>query len=220
MHNTIYAYINAPTLLGWAVNNPPKPEMIYRDGFHHQVAWMSELSRFAANAIDNLEPRVIQTHRSKSIVLPVPAILLGDPNGEWAIVMLRDNFHDINVAVVSNVPLIIDPSLVFTEMSRETYQAEKKRAYDYMGTTRVTEAQWEDGSWYGEWSAGSLVLKDNKIWVARRAFAEGISSVPGASTKPYSKGCTGFAMSFCDEHEATLARIGNLADAVRANLNP
>lgn len=219
MHNTLFAFINAPTLSAWVSANQPKPEMIWRDSALHQAEWMADLSRFATNTIDDVEPRVIQTHRSKSIDLPVPAILLGDPNREWAILMLRDNFHDTNVAVVANVPLGIDYSLVFFEMSRERYQEEKKRAMDYMGTERVPLAKWEDGSWYEEWSSGSLVLEGNRIWVARRAFAEGISRVPGVSTDAYTKDCTAFTMAFCDEHDATLARISNLVDAVWANLN-
>lgn len=216
-HPTLAAYEAAPTLSTWVSANLVKDEMLWRNSYQHQIEWMPSLASFSAHS----EPRVVATHRSKSIELPVPAILLGNPSSDWAVLMLRDNFYDVNVAVVSNVALAIDYSLVLTEMTREAYQAEKTRALEYMGKDRLTAAQWEDGSWYEEWASGSLAIEDGKIWRAGRCFAEGISRVPGACIDPYKRGATAFSVAINPNSEDDVIKfVGDLAAAVKTNLNP
>lgn len=55
-------------------------------------------------------PVVVSTHRSKSIVLPV--VRFGHRNGT---VLVRDNFHDLNVCVRWVFPPSLPPALVFDE---------------------------------------------------------------------------------------------------------
>lgn len=216
-HPTLTAYERAPTFSMWLAHTQPKDEMLWKGGFAAQAEWMPRLAVYGAHS----EPRVIATHRSKSIDLPVPAILIGNPSSEWAIMMVRDNFHDVNLGVVSSVPLTLDLGLVFEEMSREDYQAQKQRAQAY-GMPRVTDAQWEDGSWYSEWSNGELVLDNGKIWRAPRAFAEGISRVPGLEfADRYEHGCTSFTSVLqCGTVDDVIGHFAKIVLAVRDNLFP
>jgi hypothetical protein len=213
-NKTLVAYQDSPTLSKWLESNQPGDNMLWRSSAKHQAEWMVNLASFGLCG----EPRAIAVHRSKSIDLPVPAALIGNPEGNWAILMLRDNFYDVNVAVSANCPLTLDYGLLSVEMSAAEYQTEKKRAYDYMGVKGVTEAQWEDGSWYEEWSGGSLVCEDNKIWIVRRAFAEGISHVPGVSGEPYTHGCNSFTSVLPSHNNDVLVAFGALVDAVKACL--
>jgi hypothetical protein len=214
-HPTLTAYEAAPPLSMWLYANQPKDTMLWRGGFATQAEWMPRMSDYGVHS----EPRVVATHRSKSIDLPVPAILLGDPSKDWAVMMLRDNFHDVNVAVVSNVGLTLDLGLVLNEMSRDQYQAAKRRAQAYSGMNKTTAAQWEDGSWYRDWNGGTLIIENGKIWVAMSVFAEGIQRVPGVDTGHYKPGCKGFATFMNVEPDAVIDYFGRLAHAVAANLN-
>lgn len=221
-HPTLAAYEAAPTLSTWVSANLVKEEMLWRNSYQHQVEWMPSLASFSAHS----EPRVVATHRSKSIELPVPAILLGNPSSDWVVLMLRDNFYDVNVAVVSNAALSIDYSIVLTEMTHEAYHKEKARALEYMGKDpvtkdRITEAEWRSGAWYEKWASGSLAIEDGKIWRAGRAYAEGISRVPGACIDPYKRDCKAFSVAINPTSEDDVIKfVGDLASAVKTNLNP
>lgn len=213
-HPTLTAYEAAPPLSMWLAHNHPSDTMYWKGGFAAQTEWMPRLAAYGAHS----EPRVLATHRSKSIELPVPAILIGNPSSEWAVLMLRDNFHDVNLGVVSNVPLTIPLDLVFSEMSREQYQTAKKRAQDSKMMGRITDAQWEDGSWYDEWSSGELVLDNGKIWLAQRAFSEGISRVPGIADRRYEHKCTSFVTVLHGSNpDELLEHLARIANAVRTN---
>jgi hypothetical protein len=213
-HPTLTAYASAPPLGMWLEANQPGQTMLWRDGFQHQVQWMAKIAPFGVH----MEPRVLATHRSKSIDLPVPAILLGNPASEWAVAMLRDNLHDVNVAVVSNVPLTIDHALVSEQLTREEYQSSKQRAKDSRMMGRITDAQWEDGSWLREWSGASVTIEDGKIWVSYTAFAEGISRVPGVSGDQYTPGCMSFTNVLPSAPDGAVDAFGNLVKAIKAGL--
>ena len=217
IHPTLTAYEAAPPLSLWLAASQPKDEMLWKGGFQAQAEWMPRLAAYGAHS----EPRVIATHRSKSIDLPVPAILVGNPSSEWAVLMLRDNFYDVNLGVVSSVPLTIPLDLVFSEMSREHYQTQKKRAQDSKMMGDITDAQWEDGSWYSQWSSGELVIDSGKLWLAPRAFSEGISRVPGIEDDRYKQGCTSFVtVLYGSDTDEVIKNFAKIVLAVRDNLNP
>lgn len=98
---------NTPSLLAWCrdKSNWPAEEMRWEGAHKHQVLFVRDQLGPMVVWRDGMDYRernaaivVVGSHRSKSIDCPV--YLLDAP---WAQVVLRDNFHDWNVAVHSKV---------------------------------------------------------------------------------------------------------------------
>lgn len=86
-------------LQAWFNDNQPSGEMIYKHGYNNQCMFIRD--HFAIlffNILKKIE--VISTHTSKSIKLPVYHIVM---NGVELI--MRHNFHDWKVSVISNQAL-------------------------------------------------------------------------------------------------------------------
>jgi len=84
----------------------PSKEMYYYNSFHAQVKRFAEIAEELGVAM----PAVVATHASKSVLLPVPSY--NCPNG---FILLRSNFHDINMCVVWRFP----PSLTLEQVYGE-----------------------------------------------------------------------------------------------------
>lgn len=78
----------------WLERNRPNENLIYKDAFYRQVSFVRSklLSLFD---IDDDDVKVINTHTSKSIELPVYEITLDD----GTVLTMRDNFHEWKVSV-------------------------------------------------------------------------------------------------------------------------
>jgi len=93
-------------LYAWLLENKPSDSMIYKEAYWEQGFFMRDticnlLREFKA------EVSVISTHTSKSIKLPVYHIKLN--NGVEFI--LRNNFYDWKVTVISPISLMLDDEL-------------------------------------------------------------------------------------------------------------
>ena len=88
-------------LTKWAEENRPKDEMTYKRAYYAQVAFMEYLlPRLGFNINDTTVPTVISTHTSKSISLPVCEFNIAGVR-----IIMRDNFHDWKLSVISPIPL-------------------------------------------------------------------------------------------------------------------
>jgi len=106
-------------LLTWSRVNDTKDTMIYKDGFWTQVIFIrNTIMGLLSDSYEDYESNlamVINTHMSKSILLPVYQINLK----KYGITMiLRDNFHDWKVSVISEKALNVDFKEVFKEDSK------------------------------------------------------------------------------------------------------
>jgi hypothetical protein len=103
-------------LLTWCRVNEPSDEMIYKNGYWKQIIFIRDTIGYLLNeTYEEYKENpvlVINTHRSKSIVLPVYQLNLK----KYGITMiLRYNFYDWKVSVISENELEMDFKGVFTE---------------------------------------------------------------------------------------------------------
>lgn len=101
--------ITAPTLTEWMTISKPGETMLWRDAAHDQFMFFERLTSLIAAGLPD-EPtsardglaRVIGTHRSKSIGLPVVQWARADLGVTFT---MRDNFHDLKLSVSSDRPI-------------------------------------------------------------------------------------------------------------------
>lgn len=99
----------------WAITNEPKKEMIYYKGYWDQIIFIRDripslLARSVPNVYSNKGHKlydeikeslsVINTHMSKSILLPVYYTECKNTK-----IILRDNFYNWKVSVISDIPV-------------------------------------------------------------------------------------------------------------------
>lgn len=112
----------APGLQEWAVaHDPSKSNLIFKDGFWDQIMFVRDKipaiayhirsvatddrsSAYELAQVIERSMRVISTHTSKSVKLPVFHIVL--PNGDECV--MRYNFYNWKVSVKANQPVIAD----------------------------------------------------------------------------------------------------------------
>lgn len=103
-------------LLTWCRVNKPKDEMIYKEGYWDQIMLIRDTvnAMFYKNYEDyKANPvMVINTHTSKSIKLPVYEIYLKQHGVK---IILRNNFYDWKVSVISNKSIDVDFIGLFNE---------------------------------------------------------------------------------------------------------
>lgn len=191
------------TLEYWAKQNEPSTSM------HWHAAFFKQIERWQVLGARIGQPLfVVNTHRSKSIDLPVVRVETATGH-----MLLRDNFYDVNIHVDSEVPLVLDMALLHEPMTWDQYlhDVERCRGYRYRDWTdkqmddpcvlRV-RAERTDGTFYWsevsgavkdrwimrmnspewycrDWSSAELLTNgvfgpDSPIYVARRAFSEGL----------------------------------------------
>ncbi len=88
----------------WANAHKPDDDLIYRDGYWHQIIFVRDrlpqplfgsYEEYKANPV-----RVVGDHTSKSVLLPVYSIKFAPLE-----IRMRYNFYDWKVSVVSQVPI-------------------------------------------------------------------------------------------------------------------
>lgn len=92
----------------WAVANAPSKDMVYYDGYWDQIMLIRDrITHMIFGSRYEGEPNieVVSTHVSKSINLPVYSIKI--PNLQIELI-LRGNFHDWKVSVLSEHPVDCD----------------------------------------------------------------------------------------------------------------
>lgn len=88
-------------LQAWFMANKPDEDLIYKSGLADQVMFVRDtVSGLVARSYIEYKrlPKVISTHTSKSVKLPVYYF-----NSAYARLIMRYNFHDWKVSVLSNV---------------------------------------------------------------------------------------------------------------------
>jgi len=93
----------------WIANNPVASEMLWKGSAENQLKFMRDtIGELLWEVKENPEVKVISTHRSKSISLPVYQFTM---NG--IIFILRDNFYNWKVSVVSQQDINVDFGKLF-----------------------------------------------------------------------------------------------------------
>lgn len=112
MNDLKLSYDSYKNIHEWALNNEPSDTMIYRDGYWAQIRFIRDRlpelfhdiiynNKYAVNYTEaSKRIVVINTHTSKSIKLPVVLIDLEDTLGFQLI--MRNNFHDWKISVLSS----------------------------------------------------------------------------------------------------------------------
>lgn len=187
----------------WKAENTIRNEMNWKSAAEAQFEFFAKLAfEFGGD-----EPRVVGTHTSKSIILPVVEI-----EGKHGRFLLRDNFYDINLCVVWDFAPAIHLSDVYPTLDWDWYteQIERCAGYSWKGWSeeeladpRILRVQrpngtwnevlgaekdrWnkrlEDPEWYGrDWSGGELIAEgsmgpDVKLYRVDKAFLQGLDRV-------------------------------------------
>lgn len=105
-------------LLTWSRVNEPDDKMTYKDSYWRQITFIRDKINYLLNDGETYEyisenpVLVINTHRSKSIILPVCKINL---TRYGIIIILRNNFYDWKISVVSEQDLNVDFKEIFNE---------------------------------------------------------------------------------------------------------
>ena len=107
----------------WIRVNEPDENLIYKDGLGKQVCFIRDtimrnmfygsiFGKYETKTYDDFQPMVINTHRSKSVLLPVMLVNLE----KYKIKLIfRDNFYDWKISVVSKEDINCDFKGLFSE---------------------------------------------------------------------------------------------------------
>ena len=106
---TWYAQHLPIDLLTWCRVNEPNDDMIYKKGYWNQIVFirdtiMNMVCKDYEEYVNN-PVLVINTHKSKSIVLPVYQINLFDSKIK---IVLRYNFYDWKISIDSDIDINVD----------------------------------------------------------------------------------------------------------------
>lgn len=177
-------------LSAWGRTNTPGEDLIWRKGVDQQIQKIEGVAAVLPGTND--PPRVVGSHTSKSVKLPVTCFRFNLYNQVEAYAFVRDNFHNIKVVVISDSPIHMPYELVHAEWSQERYDEEVKSFREYTGG-EVSDTD----DWYREWSSGSILRKDGRIYRAgshQKVYCEGIDDLglPDDVFKPYEEGSQGF----------------------------
>lgn len=103
-------------LVTWFGVNQPGIDMIYKNDWYNQVSFVRDnINRmFYSSYSDSINNpvMVIDTHKSKSIDLPVYEINLKSHNVK---IIMRNNFYDWKVSIISSKDILIDFMGLFNE---------------------------------------------------------------------------------------------------------
>ncbi len=106
---------DSPQLQDWANEHQPNNDLLWHKGFEHQFLFVrDDLSRLFSVTFEDWKAnpvRVVGTHRSKSVLLPVYSLAFGGIE-----VRLRYNFYNWKLSIKSNRPV---PDNFFQLIDRE-----------------------------------------------------------------------------------------------------
>lgn len=97
----------------WVRVNKPDDKLIYKDGQGNQVCMIRDTimremfyeGEYDSKRYDEFQPKVISTHHSKSVLLPVMEINLQ----KYGVTLtLRNNFYNWNISIESEQEVIFD----------------------------------------------------------------------------------------------------------------
>lgn len=224
-------YNTGLSLKSWSHINVPDEDLIYKGGLSKQCR---KADAVAALLYDNqssglkqfeviylpVEARVVGSHTSKSVKLPVTCFKLNYFNQVIAYVFLRDNFHDIKVSVISDSPMTIPYELAHYEYSEERFQKEKERYLSYHPTETGIKLMAEGSDdWFNEsWSSDTILRKNGRIYRAgtvASCYCEGIErlGLPPEVFQVYQDDMKMFTCSV-----SSYAKVAMLLEHVQASL--
>jgi hypothetical protein len=196
------------TPLEWSRWTEPREDLIYRAGHSRQVKGLVSISHLL-----DLPVRVVGSHRSKSVELPVGMFAANICCEECVCFFTRNNFHDLKLVVVSSVPVDVPYDVVHTRVSQGWYDEEKQRSYEYCrpkpekgieGSHDWDETDYQTDAWYDKWTSGTLLRADGEIYRCGATFSgyyEGIDDLniddlsdDGRYYRRYEKGAKRFAV--------------------------
>ncbi len=178
----------------WAALNPADDSLLWREGLPGQIKDCIAIGHLAG-----LPVRVMGWHTSKSVKLPVSVFRAEIAQEETVYFVMRDNFYDLKLAVVSSCPITIPYEVIHHRVSEEWLADEKKRAHDYCSRNASFDAsKYETDEWTESWGSWSVLRDDGEIYICERpssCYYEGMqhSGVPEAAFQRYERGMSMFA---------------------------
>lgn len=195
----------------WAEQTTPKESLVCKNGHPAQVKDLVSMSHLLEAPV-----RVVESHRSKSVKLPV-GMFFKDILWEEAVCMFtRDNFYNLKLVVVSSVPINIPYELVHQPMSPVEFEKEKRSAYDYRsGRLGFNPKDFEDDTWFESWCSDTLLRdKEGQIYrcgTTASCYYEGMEMLPtGGAFQRYEHGKERFAV----EVNSTNVKLLRIMEAV------
>lgn len=187
----------------WGEATTPRESLIWKAGHPRQVKDLYSISHLLG-----LPVKVVGSHRSKSVALPVGLFLADIWTEEQVFFFTRDNFHDLKVVVVATCPIEDAPyDVMHQHWTRERYDDEKRRSFEYCrpkpeknlpASHNFEESDYETDAWYQKWSGGTLLRHDGETYRAgsvSSCYYEGIDDLlPAGVFVRYEHGLQAFAV--------------------------
>lgn len=179
----------------WADRTAPKDSLIYKDGHPSQIKDLTAMGHILGMPV-----RVVGSHRSKSVQLPVGMFFTDALMEEGVAMFTRNNFYNLKLVVVSSAPIHMPYELVHTLMTAVELEAEKRKAYDYRKDHRdFNPKDYEDDTWFHSWCSDTLLrTEDGGIYrcgATASCYYEGIDDLPLKDVfQRYEKGARRFAV--------------------------
>lgn len=204
MNGLIDLYNCSPTATEWEIQNNPDADLLWRAGVINQCG----RARSMATLLElKEEPRVISTHKSKSVGLPVIAFRKTTCKN-WSvdtIAIFRDNFADLCCQVVSSRIMKMSLYDLYRHRTVEEIEKERLRALEYHSKTSkyrhscgpesdAREEKYNENlntpgnlDWYSNWSSGELLRGDRlgHIFTIHKGWYEGFPCGGGYRDRKY-----------------------------------
>jgi len=169
MNNLIALYDASKTVNEWEKCNQPNPNLCYKSGCSRQCNDV----RSIANLLNSEEPRVISTHTSKSVLLPVVAFRKSIPPYNLdTIAVIRNNFHDLCCQVISTHEMELSLYDIYCHKTKEEMEIERQKAHKY-NPKYGEQGDPNDFRWYSSWSGGEIIQNDHHLFIIRKGWFEG-----------------------------------------------
>lgn len=184
-------YSNSPHIVKWSEENVPSSELCWSDGVENQKQEYCTM----ANNLGIPVPRVVSTHISKSVTLPVVAFSI--PSG---FVISRNNFYDVKgVFILNYIPDKSLHDIMLIPSTEEYLQDQKKRCIKYDKHTG-NEDKYKSDAWMQDWSGDQVIRYKDKIYIAsgiHSVYFEGINKILNNDAfSPYDINKSTWAASF------------------------
>lgn len=186
----------------WGDDTTPKDTLIWKSGHPSQVKDL-----LAIGHLLDLPARVVGSHTSKSVGLPVGMFRADIWAEERVYFLTRNNFHDLKLVVIASCPINIDYGIVHMHMTQEQYAEEKRRCYEYRGPKPerdlpahqgFKEEDYETDAWYDDWTSATLLRTEGEIYrcgTTSSVYYEGIGRIiPAETFQRYEHGRSEFAI--------------------------
>ena len=189
------------SIVDWAKENTPDDNLIYKGGHATQAR-----SLLSVECLTRLECKIIGSHRSKSVKLPVAMFKADIATEEMVYFITRDNFHDLKLVVLSSCPIEMDLGVVHRTMTPEQLVAERESSREYSKNHKGFNAEdYETDKWFDDWCGDTLLRTEGKIFRSSSVHEvnyEGMerSGVPKSAFQRYERGRSEFATEIRGEY--------------------